>query len=88
MLMRCILGSMATDYKFGTPEPEDRKWIYRDVWATEETTGGGSRLVIAPAQGQTDLLAAFLQDMTGPFWVLYVLVILSRERGARQVSKS
>ena len=66
---------MATDYKFGTPEPEDRKWIYRDVWATEETTGGGSRLVIAPAQGQTDLLAAFLQDMNGPFWVLYVLVI-------------
>jgi hypothetical protein len=73
--MRCDTGAMATDYKFGTPEPEDREWTYRDVWTTEETTGGGSRLVIAPAQGQTDLLAALLKDMAGPFWVLYVLVI-------------
>ena len=76
----CDTEQMATDYKFGTPEPEDREWTYGDVWATEETTGGGSRLVIAPAQGQTDILAALLKDMTGPFWVLYVLVI-HRGRG-------
>lgn len=66
---------MATDYKFGTPEPQDREWIYRNVWAAEETSEGGSRLAIAPARGQIDLLAAFLRDMTGPFWVLYVLII-------------
>jgi hypothetical protein len=71
---------MTTDYKLGTPEPEDREWTYSDVWATEDTTGGGSRLVIAPSQGQTGLLATLLKDMTGPFWVLYVLVI-PRGRG-------
>jgi hypothetical protein len=76
----CDTVPMATDYKFGTPEPEDREWTYGNVWATEETTGGGTRLVIAPAQGQTGILAALLKDMPGAFWVLYVLVI-SRGRG-------
>ncbi len=71
---------MATDYKFGTPEPEDREWTYGDVWATEGTTGGGSRLVIATARGQIEIVAALLKNMTGPFWVLYVLVI-PRGRG-------
>lgn len=66
---------MASDYKFGTVDPEDRKWTYSDVWATEDTTGGGSRLIIAPVQGQIKLLAALLKIMTGPFWVLYVLVV-------------
>jgi len=73
-------GIMETAYKFGTPEPENREWTYGDVWATEETTEGGSRLVIAPAQEQTEILAALLKDMTEPFWVLYVLVI-PRGRG-------
>lgn len=76
----CDAEPMATDCTFGTPEPEDREWTYGDVWATEETTGGGSRLVIAPAQGQAGILAALLKDMPGPFWVLYVLVI-PRGRG-------
>jgi hypothetical protein len=71
---------MASDYKFGILEPEDREWTYSDVWATEETTGGGSRLVIAPSQGQIKLLAALLGAMSGPFWVLYVLII-PRARG-------
>jgi hypothetical protein len=61
--------SMATDYKFGSPEPEDREWAYRNVWATEKTTGGGNRLVIGPAHGQTEILGTLLKDMTGPFWV-------------------
>jgi hypothetical protein len=76
----CDTEPMATDYKFGIPEPEDREWIYGNVWAVEETTAGGSRLVIAPADGQTEILTALLRDMTGPFWVLYVLVV-SRGRG-------
>src|SRR5215472_13782613 len=66
---------MGTHYKLGTFEPEDREWNYGDVWATEITNGGGNRLVIAPAKGQIDILEALLQEMTGPFWVLYVLVI-------------
>ncbi|WP_035357289.1 hypothetical protein [Edaphobacter aggregans] len=71
---------MTTEYKFGNPEPEDREWVYGNLWAAEETTGGGRRLVIAPSRGQTDILAALLKDMTGPFWVLYVLVV-PRGRG-------
>jgi hypothetical protein len=71
----CDTDSMATDYKFVTPEPEDQEWRYGNVWATEETTGGGNRLVIAPARGQIESLVALLKEMTGPFWLLYVLVI-------------
>jgi hypothetical protein len=78
--IRCDTEPMANVYKFGTPEPEDTEWTYGNVWATEETTGGGTRLVIAPAQGQTGVLAALLKNMPGPFWVLYVLVI-PRGRG-------
>lgn len=82
----CDTSSMETDYKFGTPEPEDREWSYGNVWATEGTTGGGSRLVIAPAHGQTELLAALLKNMTGPFWLLYVLVV-PRGRGNQADTK-
>src|ERR1700733_8033167 len=72
---------MTTDYKFGTWEKfgnlefEDQEWKYENVWATEETSGGGNRLVIAPAKRQTDTLLALLKDMTGPFWLLYFLVV-------------
>ncbi len=76
----CNTDFMVTDYKFGTPEPEDREWSYGNVWAAERTNGGGSRLVIAPAHEQTELLASLLRNMTGPFWVLYVLAV-SRGRG-------
>lgn len=76
----CDTKPMASEYKFGTPEPEDREWTYGDVWAAEETTGGGRRLMIAPLNGQTKVLAALLNSMTGPLWVLYVLVV-PRGRG-------
>lgn len=62
-------------YKFGTPYPEDQEWLYSNVWATEGTSNGGSRTVIAPAHHQVELIIKLLQTMTGPFWVLYVLVI-------------
>jgi hypothetical protein len=66
---------MATHYKLGICEPEDREWNYGNVWATEITRGGGNRLVIAPATGQINILEAFLEAMTGPLWMLYVLVV-------------
>jgi hypothetical protein len=69
---------MATEYKFGTPGPEDQEWRYGNVWATEQTTGGGDRMVIAPAEDQTDTLVALLKEMTGPFWLLYVFVVPRR----------
>ena len=62
-------------YKFGTPYPEDQEWLYPNLWATEDTSDGGSRTVIAPTHQQVKLIIKLLQAMTGPFWVLYVLVI-------------
>lgn len=71
----CDTEPMAIAYKFGKSEPEEQEWTYENVWAGEETTGGGSRLVIAPSHEQANVLAALLKKMTGPFWVLYVLVV-------------
>jgi hypothetical protein len=71
---------MEITYKFGNPEPKDREWAYENIWAAEATTGGGSRLVVAPTEGQAQLLTALLKVMTGPFWILYVLVV-PRGRG-------
>src|ERR1700679_3610896 len=70
---------MEACYKFGTPYPEDQEWEYANVWATEETSDGGSRLVIAPARDQVEVLIRLLQAMSGPFWLLYVLVVLRGE---------
>jgi hypothetical protein len=66
---------MDVRYKFGTPYPEEHAWEYPNVWANQETTGGGSRLVIAPAGNQIDLLVRLTQAMSGPLWLLYVLVV-------------
>lgn len=66
---------MEIAYKFGTAVPEDQEWTYENVWAAEATTGGGSRLVIGPSHEQAAILATLLNEMTGPFWVLYVLVV-------------
>jgi hypothetical protein len=71
---------MANDYKFGASDPEDREWTYGNLWTAEETTGGGSRLLIAPEQRHIELVTALLKMMNGPFWVLYVLVV-PRGRG-------
>jgi hypothetical protein len=62
-------------FKFGAPNPEDQPWTYPNVWATEETTGGGQRIVIAPAHDQVEVLIQLLQAVDGPFGALYVLVI-------------
>jgi hypothetical protein len=66
---------MDNRYKFGTPHPEDHAWEYSNVWAKQETTGGGSRLVIAPAANQIDILVRLTGVLSGPLWLLYVLVV-------------
>jgi hypothetical protein len=75
----CDTNFMAAPYKFGTPDPAadsgTSEWQYGNVWATGGTNGGGSRLVIAPAQGHIETLLKLLPAMTGPFWLLYVLVV-------------
>jgi hypothetical protein len=55
----------------GTSEEEYR---YANVWVREKTTGP-DRLLIAPAEGQVDLLLNFAEKMQQPFWLLYVLVV-------------
>lgn len=71
---------METTYKFGKLEPEDQECKYDNVWATEETTGGSGRLVIASSGDQINLLTALLNAIRDPFWVVYVLVV-PRGRG-------
>jgi hypothetical protein len=80
----CDTSSMESCYKFGTPSPEDRQFEYPNVWAAEKTSDGGNRLVIAPAIAQVELLIRLLEAMSGPFWLLYVLVI---SRGASELGR-
>jgi len=47
----------------------------------EETNGGCHRLVVAPQSDQIEVLIKLLQALSGPFWVLYVLVIDRGESG-------
>ncbi len=71
----CDTSPMESCYKFGVPDPEDRQFRYPNVWATEKTSDGGSRLVVAPESDQVECLIRFLDPMPEPFWVLYVLVV-------------
>jgi hypothetical protein len=71
----CDTSPMESDYKFGTPDPEDRQFKYPNLWAAEKTSDGGSRLVIAPETDHVELMIRLLSAMSGPFWLLYVLVV-------------
>ena len=71
-------------YKFGTPDPEDRQFTYPNVWATEKTSGGGSRLVVAAETDQVECLIRLLDAMSEPFWLLYVLVV---NRGGNELGR-
>ena len=75
---------MESSYKFGTPEPEDRQFKYPHVWATEKTSDGGSRLVVAPEADQVECLIRLLDAMSEPFWLLYVLVV---NRGGNELGR-
>jgi hypothetical protein len=66
---------MESCYKFGTPDPEDRHFKYPNVWTTEKTSGGGNRLIIGPNADQVECLIRLFDAMSGPFWLLYVLVV-------------
>jgi hypothetical protein len=61
-------------YKFGFLNPDDQPYQYPNAWAIEETSAG-SRLAIAPASDQVDLLIRLIEAMPEPFGVLYLLVV-------------
>jgi hypothetical protein len=71
----CDTSPVESYYKFGAPDPEDREFKYPNVWAAEKMSDGGSRLVVAPETGQVELMIRLLNAMSGPFWLLYVLVV-------------
>lgn len=71
----CDTRPMENSYKFGNPDPEDRQFKYPNVWVTENTSDGGSRLIVAPETDQVEWLIRLLDAMSGPFWLLYVLVV-------------
>jgi hypothetical protein len=74
-------------YKLGDGKPEDRLWMYQDVWAVEELLGT-KRLVIAPKSGTLDILERLIEMMPEPFWLLYVLVVPRGEGGAGRYQTS
>jgi hypothetical protein len=61
-------------YKFGFMNPDDQPYQFPSVWAFERTSGG-TRLAIAPARDQVDVLLRLIEAMPEPFWLLYVLVV-------------
>jgi hypothetical protein len=74
-------------YKLGDGMPEDRPWIYQNVWATEELSDA-KRLVIAPKSGTTGILERLIETMPEPFWLLYVLVVPRGEGDAGRYQSS
>ena len=75
---------MENCYKFGTPNPKNRQFKYSNVWADEKTSDGGSRRVVAPETDQVECIIRLLNSMSGPFWLLYVLVV---SRGANELGR-
>lgn len=64
-------------FKFGSAATSEdaKQWFYSNVWSTEQTTDNQTRLVIAPTANQVDLLIRLAKAMSGPFLILYVLVV-------------
>jgi hypothetical protein len=65
---------MGDTYKLGILDPDDREYLYPDVWASEQTADL-NRLVIAPRTDQIDMLLRLIEIVPEPIWVLYVLVV-------------
>jgi hypothetical protein len=76
-----------TPYKLGTIDDRgtDVEFNYGNTYDIEKTTGG-SRLVIAPAEGHDLLLGELAEVIQGPYYLLYVLLVsrLGREEGRYQ----
>lgn len=47
---------------------------YQNTWSREKTTGP-DRLIIAPASNHIDLMVNLMEDTSGPFGFLYVLLV-------------
>ena len=83
----CDTNPMENPYKFGTPDPEDRQFKYPNVWATENTSDGGSRLIVAPETDQVECLIRLLDIMSGPFFVAVRTRRQPRRQRVGQVSE-
>jgi hypothetical protein len=74
-------------YKLGTLDERgsDVEFRYGNLYDIEKTTGG-SRLVIAPADGHDVLLGDLVELVDGPYHLLYVLLVsrLGRDEGRYQ----
>lgn len=62
-------------YKFGViKNDQDEQYIYPDIWS-REITSNYSRLMIAPAKNQIDLMLKLAESFEGPYGILYALLI-------------
>jgi hypothetical protein len=52
----------------------DEPYEYPNIW-TREKTSGSDRLVIAPSSNHVELIQKLIEQMGGPFLLLYVLVV-------------
>ncbi len=62
-------------FKFGVPEGEVLVPFTYDPTYYLDQTSGTNRLVIAPATGHVDLLLDLSRLISGPFGILYVLIV-------------
>jgi hypothetical protein len=80
---------VSISYKFGAIDPagSETEYCYANCW-TEETTTGPTRLLIAPASRQADLLFQLSGCFTGPYWLLYLLLVsrIGKRPGRYQIS--
>ncbi len=67
---------MAALIKFGVPGDMDLvdPFSYLNCWFREQTTGP-ERLVIGPESNHIELFMNLVEDMRGPFGLLYILVV-------------
>lgn len=67
-------------YRFGTPYPDEQRIAYGNVFA-REARKGTPLLRIAADKDQMRLLELLMEDMSEPFWLLYVLLVPRADEG-------
>lgn len=80
---------VGTAIKFGVPSENDElamAFVYSDCWMREQLSTGTERLVIAPKGQHVDLMIKLLDELQGPFGILYVLTVprCDHEKGRYQ----
>jgi hypothetical protein len=66
--------AVGDSYKFGFLNPDDQEYFYPNTWAWEKTSDQ-HRLAVAPRSNYVATLLRHVERMSGPFFVLYVLVV-------------